>query len=120
MVVKTLRPMSGNRFLLDTNIVIAFFNEEKSVTDHIKSDIDICIPAPALGELYFGAEKSGQKKANIEKINQLAEVTTVLFCDAQTAKFYGRIKNELKFKGTPIPENDIWIAALSEQYQLAG
>jgi hypothetical protein len=31
---------------------------------------------------------------------------------------YGKIKSQLKAKGTPIPENDIWIASLAEQHQL--
>jgi len=35
-----------------------------------------------------------------------------------TAKLYGEIKNRLKVKGRPIPENDIWIAALAQQYSL--
>lgn len=35
-----------------------------------------------------------------------------------TARSYGKIKNQLKVKGSPIPENDIWIAALADQYQL--
>jgi tRNA(fMet)-specific endonuclease VapC len=39
-------------------------------------------------------------------------------CDVRTAKYYGQIKSQLKAKGSPIPENDIWIAALAMQYKL--
>ena len=44
--------------------------------------------------------------------------TTVLACDTDTARIYGDIKNRLKEKGQPIPENDIWIAAIAQQYTL--
>jgi tRNA(fMet)-specific endonuclease VapC len=41
-----------------------------------------------------------------------------LECDATTANYYGQIKKELKEKGNPIPENDIWIAAIAKQHEL--
>jgi tRNA(fMet)-specific endonuclease VapC len=34
------------------------------------------------------------------------------------ARQYGVIKNALRAKGRPIPENDIWIAAIAMQYHL--
>jgi len=43
---------------------------------------------------------------------------TTLVCDARTAQAYGQIKNSLRAKGRPIPENDIWIAALGKQHSL--
>jgi len=43
---------------------------------------------------------------------------TVLQIDEETAKIYSKLKFQLKQKGTPIPENDIWIAALSKQYNI--
>jgi len=41
-----------------------------------------------------------------------------LICDIETATHYARIKNDLRLKGKPIPENDIWIAALALQHGL--
>jgi len=41
-----------------------------------------------------------------------------LNCDHETGRFYGIVKMELKTKGRPIPENDIWIIALALQYQM--
>jgi tRNA(fMet)-specific endonuclease VapC len=35
-----------------------------------------------------------------------------------TAQYYGEIKNRLRAKGRPLPENDIWIAAVAKQYGL--
>ena len=42
----------------------------------------------------------------------------MLPCNTDTARIYGDIKNSLKEKGQPIPENDIWIAAIAQQYTL--
>lgn len=42
----------------------------------------------------------------------------IVGCDEVTARHYGEIKNQLKENGRPIPENDIWIAAIAQQYDL--
>lgn len=56
--------------------------------------------------------------ANIRRVDELVSNSTVLGSDANTAKWYGEIKNQLRLKGRPLPENDIWIAALALQYSL--
>lgn len=111
--------MSGKDYLLDTNIVIGLFANESSITEKIKSfSGSVFIPSIVIGELFYGAEQSTRKEENKKKIEALAEVSIVLECDTDTARLYGKIKSQLKTKGTPIPENDIWIAALTEQHQL--
>ncbi|MBI1822325.1 MAG: type II toxin-antitoxin system VapC family toxin [Nitrospirae bacterium] len=109
--------MSG-RYLLDTNIIIALFSEDPKIHKHITNPLEIFIPAIAIGELYFGAYKSGRMKENHARIDEFARSSTVLSCDTETAKRYGDIKNRLKEKGRPIPENDLWIAAIAQQYDL--
>jgi tRNA(fMet)-specific endonuclease VapC len=42
-----------------------------------------------------------------------------LGCDTETARYYAELKNALRLKGHPIPENDIWIAAVALQHGLA-
>ncbi|MFQ5724116.1 MAG: type II toxin-antitoxin system VapC family toxin [Terriglobia bacterium] len=109
--------MSG-RFLLDTNIVIAIFAEESAALDRVAAAEEAFVPAVALGELYYGARKSVRAKTNIARIEAFAAAAAVLSCDAVTAQQYGRIKNDLRAKGRPIPENDIWIAAVAVQHGL--
>jgi tRNA(fMet)-specific endonuclease VapC len=109
--------MSG-KFLLDTNIVIAIFAEDLSVQKHIARAGEIFIPAIVIGELFFGAFKSGRPKANSARIENFAAVNAVLACDIGTGREYGRIKKLLHKKGRPIPENDIWIAALAREHGL--
>jgi tRNA(fMet)-specific endonuclease VapC len=110
--------MSG-RFLLDTNIVIAIFAKEDKVQAYLLSATEIFVPAIVLGELYYGAYKSSRITENIAKIDQFAAKNAVLLSDTTTARAYGQIKHTLRAKGRPIPENDIWIAAIAMQYNLA-
>ena len=109
--------MNGNRFLLDTNIIIGLFANDHSIIENIKSHQGIMmIPSIVIGELFFGAELSGKKEINIKRIEDLARIIPILSCDINTARIYGNIKSILKLKGTPLPGNDIWIAALSVQH----
>lgn len=71
-----------------------------------------------LGELYYGAQKSARANENTTKIDEFAENVAVLGCDADTARHYGAVKNGLRAKGRPIPEDDIWIAAVAIQHGL--
>lgn len=48
----------------------------------------------------------------------VAATAAVLVCDATTAGLYGELKAALRAQGTPIPENDLWIAALTRQHTL--
>ncbi len=109
--------MSG-KILLDTNIVIAFFANEESVVQKMQMSEQFYIPAIVLGELYFGAKKSSRPDQNLQRIDDLAATTAILSCDYLTAAHYGDVKDELRRKGRPIPENDIWIAALTRQHDL--
>ena len=109
--------MSG-RYLLDTNIIIALFADEVAVKNSLIQADEVFIPSIAVGELCYGANKSGRSQENLERIDELIANSTVLGCDTQTARHYGYVKNKLRLKGRPLPENDIWIAALALQYNL--
>jgi tRNA(fMet)-specific endonuclease VapC len=76
------------------------------------------VPSIVLGELYYGADKSARAASNLKQIQDLQLIITVLACDGATADLYGQIKLLLQTKGHPIPENDIWIAAIARQYNL--
>lgn len=110
--------MSG-RFLLDTNVIIALFGEDPKIHELLTGAEEVFIPAIAVGELYFGAYKSLKVEENLTLIDEFVLSSTVLACDTGAARRYGEIKNRLKEKGQPIPENDIWIAAIAQQYGLA-
>ena len=109
--------MSG-RVLLDTNIVIALFANETVILQRLAATDEVFVPSIVLGELYFGAYKSVRTDENIARINEFAANNTVLSGQLATAQRYGVIKHQLRSRGNPIPENDIWIAAIAMQYQL--
>lgn len=109
--------MSG-RFLLDTNTVIALFGNEASVKEHLAQADEVFVSSIVLGELYYGAFKSSRAEDNLRRIDEFATSCAVLCCDRDTAKEYGSIKNRLREKGTPIPENDIWISAIAKQHDI--
>jgi len=109
--------MSG-RVLLDTNVVIRLFEQDQSIAEALRRADEVFVPSIVLGELYFGARKSGRVQDNLARIDELATSTTVLGIDTETARLYGEMKNRLREKGRPIPENDIWIAAVARQYGL--
>ncbi|KKO18671.1 MAG: VapC toxin family PIN domain ribonuclease [Candidatus Brocadia sp.] len=109
--------MNG-RFLLDTNIIIALFAKDPKIHDRMANAEEIFVSCIAIGEMYFGAYKSLKIQENISRIDEFVLKNTVLSCNTETAKIYGNIKNRLKDKGQPIPENDIWLAAIAQQYGL--
>ena len=109
--------MNG-RYLLDTNIIIALFAQEETVQQRLSEASEVLVSCIVMGELYYGAQKSTHVMANVRRIDDLALTSTMLGCDLETARHYGRIKNQLRAKGRPIPENDIWLAALAAQHRL--
>lgn len=109
--------MNG-KYLLDTNIVIALFARESVVYQQLAKADEAFVPSIVIGELYFGAYKSGRINENIARIEEFASSNTILEVDSLTAREYGRIISSLRAKGKPIPENDIWIAATAIQYGL--
>jgi len=111
--------MSG-KFLLDTNIVIALFAGDEPVKEKVAQAEEIFVPIIALGELYYGAKKSLREAENVTRIEEFASDVSILTCDRLTARFYGEVKEGLRRRGKPIPENDIWIAGVHASIRPSG
>lgn len=109
--------MNG-RYLLDTNMVIHLFAGEPAVVAALRQAEEVFVTSIVLGELYYGANRSRRVQPNRARIDEFAAANAVLRCDMDTAHEYGEIKNRLREKGRPIPENDIWIAATALQHDL--
>jgi len=78
--------------------------------DDVISNLDVV----ALGELFYGAARSGRPSENIDRVERFASGRANILCDLDVAREYGRLKQRLKEKGRPLPENDIWIAAAAK------
>ena len=109
--------MNG-RFLLDTNIVIAIFAHNTDVLLQLSLAEEIFVPVTVIGELYYGVTKSERVTSNTVHMDIFVKNSTILNIDSGIARCYGEIKNTLRLKGRPIPENDIWIAATAFYHNL--
>jgi tRNA(fMet)-specific endonuclease VapC len=108
--------MSGK--LLDTNAVIALQRSDLLLLELLKPGEEWLIPTIVMGELYYGAFNSDRAQDNKKVLRALSLDVTILSCDKDTSELYGEIRHILKMKGRPIPDNDIWIAALARQHSL--
>ncbi len=108
--------MTGNNYLLDTNIVIEIFDGNKIFADKISKEETLYLPSIALGELYTGVNRVVNKAKHLKKLTDFLKLCTVINIDAITSKYYGETVAALYKKGKPIPTNDIWIASLAKQY----
>lgn len=96
--------------------MIALFAGEQAVLDHLRNANEVFIPSIVIGELSYGAHKSSRVSENLRRIEDFVASNFILECDAATAFQYGSIKDQLRQSGNPIPENDIWIAAIALQF----
>lgn len=110
--------MTGNKFLLDTNIVIEVFDGNKEIADKINKLPEFFLPSIVLGELYTGVNRVANRAKHFKKLTNFLNLCIVLDVDRATAKYYGDITAALYKKGKPLPLNDVWIAAIALQHDL--
>lgn len=104
---------------LDTNIVVDFLNGNENITKKIIEYQKIYIPITVLGELLYGVKNSSKKNENLNKLQSFISKCFILNSNSLVADEYSNIRKELKDKGKPIPENDIWIAAICKNYDIS-
>lgn len=104
--------------ILDTNAVSAFFGADPDLMATLEGQLELHLPVIVLGEYRFGLIGSRFRQVAEKRLAELEAVCVVLSLDSRTAKAYAELRQELKAQGTPIPENDIWIAALARQHRL--
>ena len=109
--------MSG-KYLLDNNIVIALWGGDNDVVRQFNQNMLVYVPSIVFGELYYGAKKSARSDLNLARIDEFASSVEMIDVDFRDARLYGEIKDQLRKNGRPIPENDIWIAALAMRHEL--
>jgi tRNA(fMet)-specific endonuclease VapC len=98
--------------LLDTNVVIAFFNGNQEVLKRIQAEIGrIALSTLVVAELDYGAKASQKAKENIEKLYRFVDIVRVVPFDLECAKIFGTIKSKLRKLGKPTGETDALIAA---------
>jgi tRNA(fMet)-specific endonuclease VapC len=106
------------RLLVDTSVVVDFFQGDQAVAMVLNQHKPVCIPVIVVAELLLGARRSQRVAENVEQIAEFTSENHVLDCDSTTAGHYADIANQLRARGTPIPQNDMWIAAGARQHRL--
>jgi len=101
------------KILLDTSAYVSFKRNNSEIVDIIANSELILISPIVLGELMFGFRNGSKFKKNMDDLNKFIDHEVVDFVQIgkTTADRYSRIAAQLKQYGTPIPTNDIWIAA---------
>ena len=110
---------SGDHLVLDTSAYSHLRAGHPQVLDHVAEAALVVMPVTVLGELeagfHLGSRVQENRRALVEFLNEpfvvAAEVNTA------TVRYYARIFVALRRAGTPIPMNDVWIAATTMERQ---
>jgi len=108
------------RLAIDTNRYRDFCEGKEEVVNTFRLAEHIYMPFPVIAELRAGFACGTLARQNERVLNQFLNRSRVviLFPDEQTLFHYGRLYAQLRTQGTPIPTNDLWIAALVQQHNL--
>ena len=107
------------KLVLDTNAYRRLTDGDAQALQRVRAATLVCMPVPVIAELLFGflnGTKGRQNEATLRKF-LTEERVEVLDCDEETAAEFAHLKLQLKRQGTPIPLNDVWIAALVLQHR---
>ena len=105
--------------ILDTNAVSDFADGDDNVLRRLRNPSTVIhLPVIVLGEYRYGLKSSRHKVARERWLDQLEASSAVLNINSATSRVYAQIRHELRVAGQPIPENDLWIAALARQHRL--
>ncbi len=104
--------------ILDTNAVSALIAGDKRLGSVLSKTDHHHLPLIVIGEYQYGLLAS-RKRTKLQALLRKLESESIVLCpDRETANWYASIRHDLKTRGHPIPENDLWIAALSRQHAL--
>jgi tRNA(fMet)-specific endonuclease VapC len=108
------------RLVIDTNRYRDFCEGKDDAVHRFRTADRLIMPFPVLAELRAGFECGTVARRNEGVLSRFLNSPRVeiLYADEQTTFHYARIYRQLREQGTPIPTNDIWIAALVQQHHL--
>jgi len=108
------------RVALDTNRLTDLFQGDAALAERLGLCDEVWIPLVVLAEIKAGFLGGNRRHRNEILLRKLLSKATVgvLLPDRETAEHYARLFVQLKRAGTPVPDNDLWIAALALQHDL--
>jgi tRNA(fMet)-specific endonuclease VapC len=103
---------------LDTNALSDFASGSDALGEVLMPFRSLALPVTVLGEYRYGLLGS-KKKARLEHwLDDLLNDVRGLEVSARTSSVYALVRQQLRTAGTPIPENDVWIAAIAIEHGL--
>jgi tRNA(fMet)-specific endonuclease VapC len=104
--------------ILDTSALSAFADGDEKLLRVIENESELALPAIVLGEYLYGIQQSRLRTSYETWIKANLPFFDLLPIVRETAQRYSEIRHELKAAGTPIPTNDLWIAALARHHRM--
>jgi tRNA(fMet)-specific endonuclease VapC len=108
------------KVVLDTNGYSDFLRGDPDRVEIVRKARRIYLPLFVLGELRSGFAAGSRTDENIATLRRFLQSprVSILLPDEQTTHHYASLFVQLRKRGTPIPGNDLWIAALALQHHL--
>jgi len=104
--------------ILDTNGLSALAGGEAGLEPVLRKAVQIAVPVIVLGEFRYGISQSRHRMHYERWLTDYLPAFRILEIDEEATISYSAVRTELKRAGTPIPSNDVWIAALCRQHAL--
>ncbi len=103
------------KYLLDTNTCVYLLNGNESLKKKVREIgiYSLSVSNCVLAELYFGVYKSKRVEENLKRIELFKKNLAILSDSEESAKLFGKIKADLRSKGTIIEDFDILIASIA-------
>jgi predicted nucleic acid-binding protein len=107
-------------YLLDADWIISFLKGRSHAVDLVKhlADQGIAISVIAYGEIYEGLLGTGATAQQGARLDELVRTVNLLAPNLDIARRYAQIRLQLRSQGLLIPDNDMWIAATAQAYDL--
>ena len=104
--------------ILDTNAVSALFAGDAALAEALDGDDRHHLPVIVIGEYRYGLLRSRDRGRLGRLLDLLIHHSEVLTVDVDTTVHYASMREDLRRRGHPIPEGDVWVAALARQHDL--
>ena len=102
--------------IVDTNALSAILDGDSAIAPVFERADVLAIPVITLGEYRFGISQSKRRAEHENSLQRNLPLYQILSITEETSEHYAQLRLALKRAGTPIPSNDLWIAALCRQH----
>ena len=106
------------RLSVDTNAYVAFCKKDQAALDALQIADEIILPLPVIAELRagFAVGRKGDENEPILQRFLNSRRVSIANPSESTSFVYARLFSYLRSNGTPMPINDLWIAAITQEF----